>query len=118
MNIMPVSKVMRNLPDILKTIEDDDCAFTITRKGKAVGILITPERYDALLETIEILGDKQIIRALESSRQDFNKGRVFSHKEVWQDKGKQPSAETRKEIHYELAAGMSASQSERFTFQN
>jgi len=57
--------------------------FTITRNGKAVGILITPEKYDALLETIEILGDKEVLTALEASRMDFENGDVFSHQEVW-----------------------------------
>jgi PHD/YefM family antitoxin component YafN of YafNO toxin-antitoxin module len=82
---MPAIEVMKNLPDILKTIEGEDSMFTITRNGKAVDILITPEKYDALLETIEILGDKEIMTALEASRIDFENGDVFSHQEVWQE---------------------------------
>ncbi len=31
MNLMPVNEVMKNLPGILKTIEDEDSMFTITR---------------------------------------------------------------------------------------
>jgi len=42
-------------------------------------------RYEALLETIDILSDKQILKSLEKSKIDFNSKRVFSHDEVWED---------------------------------
>ncbi len=84
MNAMSVSDVIKNLPEILETLEDEDSIFTITRNGRAVGILMRPEKYDALLETVEILGNKEIMTALESSRTDFKNGDVFSHQEVWQ----------------------------------
>ncbi len=82
---MSVSDVIENLPDILETLEDEDSVFTITRNGRAVGILMRPEKYDALLETMEILGDKEIMTALETSRTDFKNGNVFGHQEVWQE---------------------------------
>jgi PHD/YefM family antitoxin component YafN of YafNO toxin-antitoxin module len=76
MNAMSVSDVIKNLPEILETLEDEDSVFTITRNGRAVGILMRPEKYDALLETMEILGNKEIMTALESSRTDFKNGDV------------------------------------------
>jgi len=42
-------------------------------------------RYEALLETIGILGDKAILRSLEESKKDFASGRVFDHDEVWEE---------------------------------
>jgi len=47
--------------------------------------MMTPDRYASLLETIEILSDKNILRALKASEKDFKSGKVYSHKEVWQD---------------------------------
>jgi hypothetical protein len=41
--------------------------------------------YEALLETIEILGDNKILRALMASQKDFKSSRVFTHAEVWKD---------------------------------
>jgi PHD/YefM family antitoxin component YafN of YafNO toxin-antitoxin module len=29
----------------------------VTKNGVAVGVLMTPERYEGIMETIEILGD-------------------------------------------------------------
>jgi len=81
--ILPVTEVKRGLLDILKTMQEDDSTITLTRNGKAVGIMMTPHRYEAILETIEILADKEVMDSLRSSAEDFNDGRVFTDKDVW-----------------------------------
>lgn len=81
--ILPVTQVKRHFLDILKSIEEDDSTFAVTRNGEAVGIIMTPGRYESLLETIEILSDKKIMGKLESSAKDFKAGQVYTHEEVW-----------------------------------
>ena len=83
--ILPVTKVKRELLEILKAMEEDYATVTVTRNGEPVVIMMTPDRYEALLETIEILGDNKILKALKASHKDFKSGKVFTHKEVWQD---------------------------------
>jgi prevent-host-death family protein len=83
--ILPVTKVKRELLDILKSMEEEYSTITMTRNGEPVGVMMTPDRYASLLETIEILSDKNILRALKASQKDFKSGKVYSHKEVWQD---------------------------------
>ena len=85
LQIMPVTKVKRGLLDILKTMQEDDSTITLTRNGEAVGVMMTPHRYEAILETIEILADKKVMAALRSSAADFRDGRVYTDKEVWKD---------------------------------
>ncbi|MBW1791000.1 MAG: type II toxin-antitoxin system Phd/YefM family antitoxin [Deltaproteobacteria bacterium] len=84
-HILPVTKVKRELLDLLKVMEEEDSAITLTRNGEAVGVMMTPRRYQALLETIEILGDKETMETLRASARDFKAGRVYTHKEVWKD---------------------------------
>ena len=81
--IMPVTKVKRGLLDILKVMQEDGSTITLTRNGEAVGVMMTPDHYEALLETIEILADNKVMAALESSADDFKTGRVYSDAEVW-----------------------------------
>ena len=83
--ILPVTKVKRKLLEILKAMEEDYATVTVTRNGEPVGIMMTPDRYEALLETIEILGDNKILQALKTSREDFKSDRVYTHDEVWKD---------------------------------
>ena len=83
--IMPVTKVKRGLLDILKGMQEEDSTITLTRNGEPVGVMMTPDRYESLLETIEIMADKNILTALKSSAKDFKAGKTYSDKEVWND---------------------------------
>ena len=84
-HIQPVTKIKRNLLDILKRMEEEDSTIAITRNGEPVGVMMTLARYEALLETIEVLSDREILRFLEQSEKDFKEGKVLRHKEVWKD---------------------------------
>ncbi|MBI9086971.1 MAG: type II toxin-antitoxin system Phd/YefM family antitoxin [Desulfobacterales bacterium] len=83
LQIMPVTKVKRGLLDILKVMQEEGSTITMTRNGEAVGVMMTPDRYASLLETIEILADHKIMTALAASAKDFSAGRVVTDAEVW-----------------------------------
>ena len=83
--ILPVTRVKRELLEILKSMEEEYSTITMTRNGEPVGVMMTPDRYEALLETIEILGDNKILQTLRTSQKDFKSGRVYTHNEVWKD---------------------------------
>jgi len=83
--IFPITKAKRNLLDIVKRMEEEDETIAITKNGEPVGVMMCMSRYEALLETIEILGDKEILPSLEESKKDFASGRVFEHDEVWEE---------------------------------
>ena len=83
--ILPVTKVKRELLNILKRMEEDEATIALTRNGEPVGVMMTLSRYEALLETIEILSDRTILESLKKSKKDFEEAKVFSDEEVWQD---------------------------------
>jgi prevent-host-death family protein len=83
--ILPVTKVKRNLLDLIKSMEQEEATIALTRNGEPVGVMMPLSRYEALLETIDILSDKQILRSLEKSKKDFESGRVLPHEEAWKD---------------------------------
>ena len=84
--ILPVTHVKKHLLDILKTMSEDGETITITKNGKAVSVMMHPEHYEALLETIEILADSNTMQALRKSEMDYQDGRIYSDQEVWQDR--------------------------------
>ncbi|MBL7179190.1 MAG: type II toxin-antitoxin system prevent-host-death family antitoxin [Pseudomonadota bacterium] len=83
--IMPVTRVKRELLEILKDMADEDSTITVTRNGEPVGVIMTPYRYDAMVETIEILADRDVMAALGRSAADFEAGRVYPDDDVWKD---------------------------------
>ncbi|MDY6839519.1 MAG: type II toxin-antitoxin system Phd/YefM family antitoxin [Thermodesulfobacteriota bacterium] len=84
-DILPVTKVKREFLDILRVMEEEDSTIALTRNGEAVGVMMTPRRYEALLETIEILADQEILATLEKSAKDFASDKVCTDEEVWQE---------------------------------
>ena len=83
--ILPVTKVKRELLDILKRMEEDQATIALTRNGEPVGVMMTLSRYESLMETIEILSDRTILESLKKSEKDFEDDEVFTDEEVWQD---------------------------------
>jgi prevent-host-death family protein len=81
--VLPVTKVKKNLLDIIKNMSEENSTITVTKNGKPVSIIMTPDRYDALMETIEILADPEIMMSLASSEDDFRNNYVFEDTDVW-----------------------------------
>jgi prevent-host-death family protein len=82
-HILPVTKVKRHLLEILKRMEEEDETIAVTRNGEAVGIIMSLSRYGALMETIDILSDSNVLKSLEKSKADFKEGRIYSDEDIW-----------------------------------
>jgi antitoxin YefM len=83
--ILPVTKVKRNLLDILKHMEQEEETIALTKNGEPVGVMMSLSRYEGLLETIDILSNPRIVTALKASQKDFKAGRVLDHETVWKE---------------------------------
>jgi|WetSurMetagenome_2_1015567.scaffolds.fasta_scaffold1206311_2 antitoxin YefM len=81
--ILPITSVKKNFLHIIKEMSEDDSTVTVTKNGVAVGVMITPDRYISLMETIEILSDRDILRALNVSKVHFTENKTYSHNDVW-----------------------------------
>ena len=79
------SPLARPVDTFIKSMEQDDSTIALTKNGQPVSVIMTLSRYESLMETIDILSDKQILRSLEKSKKDFKSGNVLSHDEVWKD---------------------------------
>ena len=83
--ILPITKVKKEFLDVIKEMVEEESTITVTKNGMPVGVLMTSERYEGLLETIEILADPKIVKALKASERDFRAGKVHTHKDAWAD---------------------------------
>ena len=83
--ILPITKVKKEFLDVIKEMNDEESTITVTKNGMPVSIMMTPERYEGLLITIEILADPKVAKALAASEKDFRAGNVYSHEEAWAD---------------------------------
>lgn len=84
-NILPVTKVKRDLMKLLRLLQADGEPVVITKDGKAAAVLVSSDEYESLLETRSILGNPSIMKSLRRSEASFQKGKSYSHKEVFDE---------------------------------
>ena len=61
---IPITQVRSVLTSLPARFSEGLTAITVTRRGKPVLAILPWEFYDALVETLEILGDKQMMALL------------------------------------------------------
>jgi prevent-host-death family protein len=80
LTISEARKALLDLPE--KLARTPERAVTITRRGQPVLAILPWEFYESLVETLEILGDPEMVTALRESLEDLKRGRVVSHAEA------------------------------------
>jgi prevent-host-death family protein len=81
--IIPVTQVKKELLEIIKEMVAEDFTVAVTKNGVPVSVLMSAERYEGLLETIEILADRNIVKALARASKEFQAGKVLTHEAAW-----------------------------------
>lgn len=80
---IPVTQAKNKLLDMVRTIHDSDNAIAITKNGIPTAVLISIEKFEGLLETIEILADDRTKEELRRSREDVKQGRLVDMEDVF-----------------------------------
>ena len=62
-------------------------AVAVTRRGKPVLAVLSWDLYESLLETMEVMGDPELMKALRRGAQDIAAGRLATSGEVRRDLG-------------------------------
>lgn len=75
-SVIPLTEARNHFTQLVEEASNFFARFTITRKGKPEAVLMSKEEYDALLDTLEILANKETMRSLRRAKEDIKKGRV------------------------------------------
>lgn len=77
MPIIEARKKLTSLPEGLGQEKDSD-VIAVTRRGKPVLALMSWELYEAVAETLEILGDEKLMKDLHRSLKEIQEGKLVS----------------------------------------
>ena len=80
LSIMEARKQLTSLPETLFHDGQPD-VLEITRRGKPVLAVLPWELYEVISETLEIMGDKELMAQLRQSIQEMDSDKLLS----WQD---------------------------------
>ncbi|TMB98487.1 MAG: type II toxin-antitoxin system Phd/YefM family antitoxin [Chloroflexi bacterium] len=85
--MLPFTEARTHLTELLDEIERVHEHFVITRNGRPSAVVMSQAEYESLIETLEILGDAQLMSDLSASDTDVAAGRVIPWGKVKRDLG-------------------------------
>jgi antitoxin YefM len=84
---VPFTEARARLSDLIDEVEHSHEHVEITRNGRPAAILMSPEEYDVIQETLEILGDPETMDALRESEADVRARRLQTLDQVRRELG-------------------------------
>ncbi len=87
MEALPLADVKNRLSEVVDRVARQHDRVTITRNGRPVAVLVSPDDLEALEETLSILGDRRELSALGRGLADLDAGRTVSLKNLKADLG-------------------------------
>jgi prevent-host-death family protein len=83
---VPLSKAKAHLSEFVRRVREEHESFAITHRGKVEGVLLSLEEYESLIETLEILSDRDLMASVRRGLKDEKTGRLHAHTEVFSNK--------------------------------
>jgi len=80
---IPITKAKNRLLDLIRDFQAKDDIVAITKNGVPAAVLLSVERFEGLLETIDILSDEKAMVSLRRSLRQAQAGRWVSHEKVF-----------------------------------
>jgi prevent-host-death family protein len=74
MTTLPVAEARAQLSKLVEEAASTHERFEITRNGQRVAVLLGADDYDALLETLDVLADSELLRDHLAGIEDLSKG--------------------------------------------
>jgi antitoxin YefM len=79
---IPVTKAKANLLDLVRKIKESDDTIAITKNGMPEVVLISMNKFQGLLETMDILSDEKAMKSIRKSIREANKNMWIDFDEV------------------------------------
>ena len=80
---IPVTKAKASFLDIIRKIEGTKDAIAITKNGVPEAVLLSMNKFEGLLETLEILSDEKSMKSIRKSMKEAHRDRWVSFDEVF-----------------------------------
>jgi prevent-host-death family protein len=75
MKVLPLSEVKMKLSQLVEEVSSLDEEITITRNGKPVAIIVSPDEFDSWKETLAIRADTELMAEIRRGLEDIKKKR-------------------------------------------
>ena len=86
-NIYSISEIREQITRLPEQFEQEPEAVTVTRHGKPVMAILPWELYESIMETLEIMGDAELMAAFRQGVKDMEEGRIKPLDDVLKESG-------------------------------
>ncbi|MFA6449167.1 MAG: type II toxin-antitoxin system Phd/YefM family antitoxin [bacterium] len=83
MKTITLSAAKSDFFKLMDEINKTQCVYQITRGGVPEGVLLSADEYESLLETFDILSDPDLMKQIQQSKKEIEKGILLTHEEVF-----------------------------------
>jgi len=80
---IPVTKAKSKLLDLIRKIESSDDTVAITKNGVPEAVLLSMNKFEGLVETLEILSDEKAMKSIRKSIKEAREGKWLGFDEVF-----------------------------------
>lgn len=80
---IPVSEAKTRLLDLVRDLQAKDDIIAITKNGVPAAVLLSAEKFEGFLETIDILSDEKAMTSLRRSRREARAGKWIGPEKVF-----------------------------------
>ena len=81
-NTITLKELRPELPEVIRDIDTKLDRYIVTKRGKPIAIMMSPDDYEGLLETIDILSDKNTVRRIKKAKREIREGKTISLEEL------------------------------------
>ena len=81
-NTITLKELRPGLPEVINGIDSRLDRYIVTKRGKPVAVMMSVDDYEGLLETIEILSDKETVKRIKTAKQEVKEGKTVSLREL------------------------------------
>lgn len=81
---MSLSEARKRIFEIAGKVQEPEVYFTLTEKGQRKVIIMSADEFDSLMETMELLGDPELMKEIEEAEKEYKNGEIYSWDEVKQ----------------------------------
>lgn len=82
-DFVPITRAKNELLELIRRVETEDDTVAITKKGVPTVVMMSMDKFEGLLETVDILSDDKTMRSLKKAIQEAREGKWVTFDEVF-----------------------------------
>ena len=83
-DFIPITKAKNELLELIRRIENQDETIAITKNGVPSAIIMSMDKFEGLLETLDILSDESVMKSLRKAIQESKEDKWITLDKVFQ----------------------------------